>query len=312
MKTFLFLLLLGGWSVAPLQAQVGAYFVRGAEQIAVEKESLSKWCEWMTIGHPTEKRKTPQDLLGPSYDSLVAGNMSLQELSPTPIKLKNNLKIRGYYVFFADDAFFNSNIWFVMDQDGHIIYAFNFWYSGGTVLPRIIALWQGVGIYNTPAPDNMELHEQGKESWIYHVDKEQGFRHLRSYVNGKVVVVCESTGGGYCFDWPLEYENPTIRQDDLVPILREFVKVQTGRSRAVEAEGEILSLLPKAKKLVYDYKSRTISYPNPPSPPQAPASGVIPAFDKSWKTLAEKLHFPDASQYRITEESGPHPQRMTH
>lgn len=80
----------------------------------------------------------------------------------------------------------------------------------------------------------------------------------------------------------------------------------------MEAEREILSLLPRAKKLKYDHNRRTISYGNPPPPPQAPDRGVIPSFEKSWKVVAEKLHFPDASGYRQTEESGPHPQRLTH
>ena len=94
--------------------------------------------------------------------------------------------------------------------------------------------------------------------------------------------------------------------------MREFVRVQKGLSKGVEAEREILSVLPKAKKLKYDHMYRTIRYENPPPPPQALRNGMIPYFKKDRKPLMDKLGFPDASRYKITEASGPHPQRMTH
>lgn len=167
------------------------------------------------------------------------------------------------------------------EQKGHIVHAFNFSYGSGKVLPRIDAVWIGMSGYGTPARDNMELHEQGDEMWIYYVDVQRGKRRLRSFVKGNVSVVTEDVAGGYYFDWPLEYDSPTIRQDELVPVLREFVRVQKGLSKGVEAEREILSVLPKAKKLKYDHMYRTIRYENPPPPPQALRNGMIPYFKKT-------------------------------
>ena len=298
--------------VVPADARVGMYFVKGDRHDSLEKESMSEWGKWMTFGHPYEEPQTTRDLLGIMYDSLMGAHMDLQEPLPEKLAVKNNLKIGEYYVFTLDGEFVRLNSWLVMDKKGHIVHSFVFWYGSGKVLPRIMAVWLGVGAYETPSRDNMELHEQDDEMWIYYVDKQKKKRLLRSFVKGNVSVITEDVGGGHYFDWPLEREFPTIRQDDLVPILREFVKMQTGASKAVEAEREILSLLPRAKKLKYDHNRRTISYGNPPPPPQAPDEGVIPSFGKSWKVVAEKLHFPDASGYRQTEESGPHPQRLTH
>ncbi|MBD9271016.1 MAG: hypothetical protein EGQ81_08015 [Akkermansia sp.] len=311
MKRLLMAFLLFGTAV-PLHAGVGMYFVDGMEQFPVEKKSMSEWCDWMTIGPPDQKPETPRELLGIMYDSLMGAHMDLQEPLPEKLDLKNNLKIGKYYVFSFSGEFLNLSSWLVMDRNGHIVHAFSFGYGSGRILPRVHAVWIGISMYGIPSRNNMELHEQNDEMWIYYVDKQKKTRLLRSFVKGNVSVVTQDLGGAYCFDWPLEYESPTIRQDDLVPILREFVNIQVGKSKAVEAEREILSLLPRAKKLIYDHNRRTISYGNPPPPPQAPDRGVIPSFEKSWKVVAEKLHFPDASGYRQTEESGPHPQRLTH
>ncbi|KAA3171419.1 hypothetical protein F2A07_09890 [Akkermansia sp. BIOML-A61] len=311
MKRLLLILLLF-WTAVPADARVGMYFLSGPTQTAVEKESMSEWGEWMTFTPLTEKTKTLRELLGIMYDSLIGANMDLQEPLPEKMAVKNNLRIGEYYVFTLDGESVDLNSWLVMNKKGHIVHAFNFSYGSGKVLPRIDAVWIGMSGYGTPARDNMELHEQGDEMWIYYVDVQRGKRRLRSFVKGNVSVVTEDVAGGYYFDWPLEYDSPTIRQDELVPVLREFVRVQKGLSKGVEAEREILSVLPKAKKLKYDHMYRTIRYENPPPPPQALRNGMIPYFKKDRKPLMDKLGFPDASRYKITEASGPHPQRMTH
>lgn len=288
------------------------YLVYGMEQIAMEKKSMSEWCDWMTMGTPDEKPETPRDLLGIMYDSLIGAHMDLQEPLPEKLTLKNNLKIGEYYVFSLSGEFLNLRLWLVMNRNGHIVHAFRWGYGSGNVLPRIDAVWIGMSMYGIPGRENMELHEQGDEMWIFYVDKKKETRQLRSFVQGNVCVVTEKLEGAYCFDWPLEYESPTIGQDELVPILREFVKVQTGESNAVEAEREILSVLPKAKKLRYDHNRRTIRYEYLPPPPRVLHNGMIPNFKKNRKALMAKLKFPDASYYKITEDSGPHPQRLTH
>ncbi|WP_289024674.1 hypothetical protein [uncultured Akkermansia sp.] len=311
MKKLLLILLLF-WTAVPADARVGMYFVKGNWHDSWEKESMSEWGKWMTFTPLTEKTKTLRELLGIMYDSLIGANMDLQEPLPEKMVLKNNLKIGEYYVFTLDGESVDLNSWLVMNKKGHIVHSFVFWYGSGKVLPRIMAVWLGIGAYETPSQDNMELHEQGDEMWIYYVDAQRGWRRLRSFVKGNVSVVTEDVAGGYYFDWPLEYDSPTIRQDELVPVLREFVRVQKGLSKGVDAEREILSVLPKAKKLKYDHMYRTIRYENRPPPPEAPPGDVIPAFGKIWKPLMDKLGFPDASRYKITEASGPHPQRMTH
>ena len=131
---------------------------------------MSEWGEWMTFTPLTEKTKTLRELLGIMYDSLIGANMDLQEPLPEKMAVKNNLRIGEYYVFTLDGESVDLNSWLVMNKKGHIVHAFNFSYGSGKVLPRIDAVWIGMSGYGTPARDNMELHEQGDEMWIYYVD----------------------------------------------------------------------------------------------------------------------------------------------
>ena len=186
MKRLLLILLLF-WTAVPADARVGMYFLSGPTQTAVEKESMSEWGEWMTFTPLTEKTKTLRELLGIMYDSLIGANMDLQEPLPEKMAVKNNLRIGEYYVFTLDGEFVRLNSWLVMDKKGHIVHSFVFWYGSGKVLPRIMAVWLGVGAYETPSRDNMELHEQDDEMWIYYVDKQKKKRLLRSFVKGNAV-----------------------------------------------------------------------------------------------------------------------------
>lgn len=114
------------------------------------------------------------------------------------------------------------------------------------------------------------------------------------------------------FDSGFEEENPTVKQTDLLPVLREFMDIQMGKKKTfTNARKDILALLPKARKLGEDFRKGKLKK-LPMAAPDPTAPSFLRRYEETRNQLARLLHFPDPEQYQPSKESGPDPEFVDH
>lgn len=333
------IILLAAAVLFPLsKADVSLYIVEGLNQYPIEAKTIAHWCEENLQSPPGQATDT-SDVFGVLYDSLVKNVKLPDEPLPSKITFKNYLKINGYYAFtpvqepeeekeqvhvdpFAPVPEIGESllpVWLVMDQHGHVVLSFKFYYAKSGAFPRAAATCVMARYYYQPSRtlltwDRISVKEQPGEWILYKLDKTKKIEQLLVLSRGPMALYPSSCSTPL-FDCGAEEKHPTAKQTDLIPILREFIDIQIGRKKDfTNAREEILTLLPKAKKLGKAYRDGKLKplKPLPLSLPKPKAPSFLPGFEEERKKLAELLQFPAAEEYKPSKDSGPDPDFIDH
>ncbi len=311
------------------QAKVALYYVEGLKQYPIEAASLAEWCEQNAQSGPPDEWSTARKELGVLYETFLKDSFPNQETLPKKIALKNYLRIKDYYLFtpiqesqeddpqeldpFQVSSPIGASIsdsWKVMDEKGTIILSFKFCYGQTKTFPKVVATC--IALPSKLATwDKISIKENPDEWILYGLNKNKEPDHFFVLARGTMALHPErSFIISSDEDYAKEYQ--TVKQTDLIPVLREFMDIQMGRKKNfTDARKEILPLLSKTKKQEKDLRESQLKKLPPPIPqPQVPS--FLPRFEETRDKLAKLLHFPIPDQYKPSKESGPSPNVVDH
>lgn len=313
-------------------AQVALYYVEGLKQYPIEAASLAEWCEQCAQSGPPDEWSTARKELGVLYETFLKNPSPLQETLPKKIALKNYLRIKNYYLYTPvqesqeddpqePDPFTEaselppigtsiSDSWKVIDQKGDTILSFKFCYGQTKTFPKVVATC--VALPSKLATWDKILIKQNPDEWIlYGLNKNKEPDRFFVLARGMMALHPERS---FIISSDEDYakEHLSVKQTDLIPVLREFMDIQMGRKKNfTDARNEILPLLSKARKREKDFRESQLKKIPPPAPqPKAPS--FLPKFEETRGKLAKLLHFPSPDQYKPSEESGPAPNVVDH
>lgn len=321
------------FNILQIKAEVSLYYVQGLNQTLIKAESIPEWCEETLLSGPFDEcQTTPSEAFGVLYNSLVEKQTYVQDPLPKKITLKNYLRIKDYYLFTSVqesmeddprelDPFTKvsdlpplgsslSDVWVVMNPHGHVVMTFKFCYAHSGSFPRTFAALVTRPAH-TPTWNDISVVD-GPDDWsLYQVGKEQTPERLLVLARGGMALYTNPYRATL-LDEASEKENPTVKQTDLIPVLREFMDIQMGRKKEfTDARKDILALLPKARKLAEDFRKGKLKK-LPMAAPKPKAPSFLPSCEGARDQLARLLHFPAPEQYQPTTESGPDPEFVDH
>lgn len=247
-------------------AKVALYYVEGLKQYPIEAASLAEWCEQHAQSGPPDEWSTARKELGVLYETFLKDSSLNQETLPKKIALKNYLRIKDYYLFTPvqesqeDDpqeldpfqvsppiGASISDSWKVMDEKGTIILSFKFCYGQTKTFPKVVATC--IALPSKLATwDKISIKENPDEWILYGLNKNKESDHFFVLARGTMALHPE-----HSFiissdeDYAKEYQ--TVKQTDLIPVLREFMDIQMGRKK--------ISQMPEKKFFLCCLKQRS-------------------------------------------------------
>ncbi|MCD8063044.1 MAG: hypothetical protein LUE13_12030 [Akkermansiaceae bacterium] len=199
----------------------------------------------------------------------------------------------------------------MMDEKGTTVLLFKFCYGETKEFPKVVAVSVTLPPKLATSWDKISIKENPDEWILYGLNKNKEPDHFFALVRGNMALHPDRLLFS-SFNADYHKKHPTVKQTDLIPVLREFMDIQMGRKKNfTEARKEILHLVGENRKQAKALRESRVKKLPPPAPqPKAPS--FLPSFEERRDELAQLLHFPSPDQYKPSEESGPAPDFVGH
>lgn len=258
-------------------------FVQGNRQTIIHAKTV--W-EWAHVRHRHSIDRTAQEAFGELYDTLPFN--SSQYLPPFKLDLHNYLKIDGLYVFIAPpiSAYYTEApveppdyAWVVMNAEGHVLWAFHWYYSSSYEFPwikaihdrrRALDIWRLQTRKNTVDYDEyynrkpeglpISLQIRSRDRVVYALDAHtQQYKQLYIFSKGACALAVYSLARMNTLDWDFNAWEQHLYQTQeelelLEQVLGKFIDIQMNSSSKPQSyQREIEAILPRAGQLASQF-----------------------------------------------------------